>query len=344
MRLSQSFFIKNKKISENSPVYIIAEVGINHNGSKSRCLKLIREAYKSGADAVKLQIVNPDLSYSRQHPSYKEFKNKFLSDQSIKGLIKYANSLGIALFATPGDFESLDRIYKLKMPAIKISSGLLTNLPLILEASKKKLPIILSSGMAHLNEISEAVKICKKNQNKVAILKCTSIYPAPQKTLNLNGINRLKNIFKIPVGYSDHAVGIESSIYSVALGAKIVEKHFTLNKKQKGADHKISILPKQFRKMVNKIRELEKIMGNDKLEPSKQEKINRNYNHRKITAKILIKKGEKITKNNISLKRSFSRNKGIPLKYFSRIIGKKTSKNISKEKVISLKDIAISSR
>ncbi len=339
MKLSQSFFIKNKKISENSPVYIIAEVGINHNGSKAKCMKLIKQAHKSGADAVKLQIANPDLSYSKKHASYKEFKDKFLSDKCLKELIKYANSLGVALFATPGDFESLSRVCRLKMPAIKISSGLLTNLPLISEAAKKKVPIILSSGMAYLSEISEAVNTCRKYQSNIAVLKCTSIYPAPITKLNLNGINKLKNIFKIPVGYSDHAIGIKPSIYSVAMGAKIVEKHFTLNKRQKGADHKISIEPKEFKEMVGLIRELEKIMGNDKLQPSKEEVISRNHYHRKIVARTLIKKGEKITKNNICLRRSYSKNKCIPLKYFFKIIGKKAAKNIKSEKILSMKDI-----
>ena len=339
MKPTQSFFIKNKKISENSPVYIIAEVGINHDGSKKKCMRLINQAHKSGADAVKLQIANPDLSYSKKHASYKEFKNKFLSDNCLKELIKYANKLGIALFATPGDFESLDRICRLKMPAIKISSGLLTNLPLILMASKKKVPIILSTGMAYLSEISDAIKICKKYQNKIAVLKCTSIYPAPIEKLNLNGINRLKNIFKIPVGYSDHAIGIKPSIYSVAMGAKIIEKHFTLNKRQKGADHKISIQPKEFKKMVYQIRELEKIMGNNKLHPSSEEIASRNYYHRKITARMFIKKGDKINKNNICLKRSYTKNEYIPLKYFLKIVGKKASRNIKKEKILSFKDI-----
>ena len=339
MKILKSFKIANKKISDNSPAFIIAEIGINHNGSKSKCAKLIYEAYKSGANAVKLQIADPNYSYAKNHPSYKEFKNKDLNDETLKKLINYAKSLGLSLFATPGDFKSLQRVKNLKMPAIKISSGLLSNLPLIKEASKAKVPIIFSTGMSYLKEVHEAVNLCKQKQNKIAILKCTSIYPSPIKYLNLKGINEYKKIFKVPVGYSDHALGIDASINAVGNGAKIIEKHFTLNKLEKGADHKISIEPKEFKEMVKKIRNLESMMGDGVLKPTKNEIKSRNNNLRKVVTLMNITKGEKISLNNVSLKRIKSSKKGIKLKNFYRILGKRTSKNLRKEEVLSINDI-----
>ncbi len=339
MKILNSFKIANKKISDNSPTFIIAEIGINHNGSKSKCAKLIYEAYKSGANAVKLQIADPNYSYAKNHPSYKEFKNKDLNDETLKKLINYAKSLGLSLFATPGDFKSLQRVKSLKMPAIKISSGLLSNLPLIKEASKAKVPIIFSTGMSYLKEVHEAVNLCKQKQNKIAILKCTSIYPSPIKYLNLKGINEYKKIFKVPVGYSDHALGIDASINAVGNGAKIIEKHFTLNKLEKGADHKISIEPKEFKEMVKKIRNLESMMGDGVLKPTKNEIKSRNSNLRKVVTLMNITKGEKISLNNVSLKRIKSSKKGIKLKNFYKILGKRTSKNLRKEEVLSINDI-----
>lgn len=338
MKLSNFFYIDRKIISQTGPTYIVAEIGINHSGSKSKCEKLIKMAHKSGADAVKLQLADPNLSYSKNHPTFKEFKNKFLSDESLSNLIKYSKSLGISLFATPGDFSSLERIVKLKMPAIKISSGLLNNLPLIKEASKKNVPIILSTGMAYLNEISDAVKICSKNQKKIALLKCTSIYPAPIQNLNLNGINELRKKFKVPVGYSDHANGIEASIYSVAFGARIIEKHFTLNRFEKGADHKISIEPKQFATMVKKVRDLESMMGEKILKPTKQEIKNRKFSYRKLVTSKKIYAGEKITLKNITFKRTLAKKNGIKPKHFFKVLGKRVSKNLKDEKILSFSD------
>ena len=339
MKLAKSFKIENKKISEVSPVFIIAEIGVNHGGSKSKCAKLINEAYKSGADAVKLQIANPHHSYAKNHSSFKEFENKFLSNENLASLINYAKSLGLPMFATPGDFHSLKRVVSLKMPAIKISSGLLTNLPLIKEASKAGVPIILSTGMSYLQEVHEAVNVCKLNQKRIAILKCTSMYPAPIKFLNLKGINKFKKIFKVPVGYSDHALGIDAAISAVAFGAKIIEKHFTLDKFSKGADHKISIEPKEFKEMVKKIRNSEVMLGNADLIPTKEEIRNRKYNLRKLVTLNKISKGEKITINNISLKRIKSRKKGILPKNFYKVIGKRASKNLKNEEVLSLSDL-----
>ncbi len=340
MKPLKSFKIENKKISIDGPTYIIAEIGINHGGSIIKCKKLIKAAYKSGADAAKLQIVDPENSYDKSHPSFGVFKNKNFNHQELKSLIKFSKKLGITLFATPGDFQSLKKTIKLKMPAIKISSGLLTNLPLIKEAAYKKIPIILSTGMAFKNEIVDAVNICKIKTNKICILKCTSIYPAPIDKINLRAIKSLNKKFNLPIGYSDHTIGIDTCISAIAAGATVIEKHFTLNRNKKGADHHISIEPKDFKKMVNKIRKTEKLLGRDTIIPTKEEIKLRYKFHRKIVSLKKIRKGDKLSLKNLCLKRSNSRLKGLPPKKLFDLIGKISLKDIKSNKIISTKDLA----
>ena len=340
MKPLKSFKIGNKKISSDGPTYIIAEIGVNHGGSIINCKKLIRAAYKSGADAVKLQIVDPENSYDKNHPSYKVFKNKNFNFQQLKDLIKFSQKLGITLFATPGDFYSLKKIIKLKMPAIKISSGLLTNLPLIKEATYKKIPIILSTGMAFKNEIVDALNVCKKKTNKICILKCTSIYPAPIDKINLRAIQSFRKKFNLPIGYSDHTLGINACISAIVAGATVIEKHFTLNRNTKGADHHISIEPKEFKRMVDKIRSTEKMLGKDTISPTKEEIKMRHKFHRKIVSLKKIKKGDKLSLENLCLKRTNSSLKGLPPKKLFDLIGKISLRNIKSDKIISNKDLA----
>ena len=175
-------------------------------------------------------------------------------------LNKFAKKNKIIFFATPGDFSSLKIIKDLKLPAIKISSGLLTNTPLILEAAKLKLPMIISTGLSEEKNILNAIKTIKKIHKKIAILKCTSIYPQ-RKKLNLSSLKMFQAKFNYIIGYSDHALGNNACLAAVSLGAKIIEKHFTLNNKKRGADHKISLTPKNFKNLVKDIRSVENMLG-----------------------------------------------------------------------------------
>lgn len=331
-----NFKIGNKIIGKKR-VFVIAEIGVNHNGSLSVCKNLIKKAKISGADAVKLQIINAEESYSKSTKSYKIFKKNFLDYKEIKKIKSYAKKLNIILFATPGDFSSLSIIKKLNFPAIKISSGLLTNIPLIVEASKLKKPMIVSTGFANLNEIRETVNTIKKIHNKIAILRCTSIYPASNENLNLSSILTLKKKFNAIVGYSDHSLGDLACLTAVSLGAKIVEKHFTLNKKQTGADHRISSTPKEFKLLVDQIRMIEKSLGKNNVFPTKIETKLKKFYHRTIIANRTIFKNQKLNKENISLKRTNKNGKRIhPREYFN-IIGKKSKKKISKDEIINYK-------
>lgn len=328
--------IRNKTIGKKT-IFIIAEVGINHNGSLVECKKLIRKAKYSGADAVKLQIINPEESYSNHTESYKIFKKNELNLNEIIKVRNFANKLGIILFATPGDFTSIKLIKKLKFPAIKISSGLLTNTPLILECAKLKKPIIISTGFAKIKDIQEAVNTIKKYHNKIIILKCTSIYPAPNKYLNLSSINTLKNKFKeYIIGYSDHSLGDTACIVAASIGSKVIEKHFTLDNKQKGADHKISSTPNEFLKLVKKIRNVEDSLGRENVFPTNYENKLRKFYHRTIVANRNINKNEIFTIENISLKRTNTTGKRLHPKYYFKIIGKISKKNIKKDELIKL--------
>ena len=321
--------IQNKFISNRSKTFIIAEIGINHDGNFFKCKKLISAANRCGADAVKLQIIDPEKSYSKNTKSYRIFKYKTLSFKELLKLKKFSQKKRIILFATPGDFPSLSVIKKLKFPITKISSGLLTNEPLIVESARLNLPIIVSTGLAYYSEIKKAVKIIENQKNgKIIILKCTSLYPAKEKELNLLGIQKLKKNFKYIIGYSDHTLSNLACYSAVNLGAKVIEKHFTLDNKSLGADHKISANPKQFKNLVDNIRRIESMHGDKNKFPNKLEKTKRNIFHRSIITSKYIKKGEKFSLENFDLKRSLGRKQGLHPKFYSKLLGKKSKRSI----------------
>lgn len=337
------FKIENKKIGGKNPTFIIAEIGINHKGSLSLCKKLVIKAKKAGADAVKLQIVSPLYSYCKNTFSYKIFKKNNLTFENLLKIKKFCKKKKIILFGTPGDFKSLEMIKKLKFPAIKISSGLVNNYPLIAEAAKTKLPIIISTGMAYLNEIKDAIKTIKRNRNKkYAILKCTSLYPAPPSEINLKVIKNLISKFNnIPIGYSDHANNHDACLGAVSLGAKIIEKHITLDKNLKVPDQKVSIDPNEFKQMVKSIRNIESLLGNENIKPTKKEIKNRGIYHRSVMSVRDIKMGEILSLNNISLKRSKGNKLGLKPKDFFKAIGKKIKNKIKIDSVITKENTKI---
>ena len=325
-----NFKINNKNIlTQTSSTFIIAEIGINHEGSYANAKKMIAAAFKAGADAVKLQIVNADESYDKSTQSYRMFKKSSLSIEQYEKLFNYFNEKKI-LFATPGDFESLNMCQRLKVPLYKISSGLMSNLPLALEISKSKKPMIISTGMANIKEINKILKVLKyKNNNNLALLHCTSLYPALLKQANLNSIRYMYLKYKKIIGYSDHTIGWKASILAVASGAKIIEKHFTLDRKRRGFDHKISLDPTGFKKMVDDIREVEKILGGDYKLPLNEEIKNKQYIERYCVAKLNIKKGDIFTIDNVKFIRLNSFKNLIKAYDFKKIAKKKSNKYYS---------------
>lgn len=308
-------------MGQGSPVFIVAEAGINHNGDVKIAKNMIFNAKKAGADAIKFQTFEASDLCSVKSKYFKIFKELELDESDFGELSDYAKSLNMIFFSTPFSTKAVDVLHRLRVPAHKIASGDLTNLPLIKYAAAKKKPIIISTGMANLNEVGDAVKTIQSAGNKnIIIMHSVSAYPTPPEDANLKVIHTLSKKFLLPIGYSDNGSNMLVPLVSVALGARIIEKHFTINKKMKGPDHKLSSDSKEFSELIKKIRLLERMLGNGIKKCQQSEMKNRIYARRSITANMNIEKGTKITKTMIALKRPAT---GIEPKYFHTIIGKK---------------------
>ena len=324
MPKTQEFSIGCRLIGEAHPCFVIAEVGINHGGNESVAAEMITAAASAGADAVKLQTVTPEQSYHPETESYRVFRDATLSRDALVRLMVLAASTGTELFSTPGDFKALRLISEIGMPAIKISSGLMTNLPLIMRAAKTGLPLIISTGMAYLDEVVEAVDAARgAGATKIVILQCTSIYPAPPESLNLRTMRALFDATGCLVGYSDHHDGTTASIAAVAAGAVVLEKHFTLDRAQPGEDHAISLEPDSFKAMVKEIRNVETMLGRSEKSPSETEMELRSSRHRRLTAGRDIAAGETIGENDLLLMRLPPDMPGMEARRMGDVIGKR---------------------
>lgn len=329
-----SFFKKSR-------AFIIGEIGINHDGSKKRCKQLIKKAADAKFDAVKLQISEPNESYNKNTKSYKYFQKYNLSSKDLIEVRDYAKKKKIILFATVGDFESIKYIKLLKSKIIKISSGLLTNYPLIKKLAKLNLPMIISSGLAFEKEVLDTVKLIKRyNNRQLGILVCTSIYPTKDNQIKIDKIAKFKKIFKKNfIGYSDHSMDNLSAYVSAGAGANIIEKHITLKRKNFG-DHKFALESHNFKRFVENIRRIEWMISKKNL-PLKEEITLRKSIHRYIVAKKNISKGEILSSKNIGLKRTLDNSNGISLKFFDRIIGKISRQKINKDQKIQKKHLSL---
>lgn len=339
-RVCQSFKIGNQIVGEGHPVFVIAEVGVNHHGDPQLCAEMIEAASKAGANAIKLQTVEPNESYVAGTGSYEEFKDKALSDFAMLELMRYAAKLNILLFSSPGDFTSLERMIRIGMSAVKISSGLMTNTPLIERAAAYHLPLIISTGLAYENEIADAIHAAQiYGASGVAVLKCTALYPAPDDTLNLDAISTFNRRFGVPIGYSDHTMDGLACLAAVSAGATIIEKHFTLDKNRKGADHHISAEPEEFASMVLGIRRIEKMRGNGTIAPVEAEAIVRDQRHRCLVARTDIAAGEPFNEENVALKRPMLGQKGLAPAYYDVVLGKLASRSIQIDQPISIESV-----
>jgi len=331
--------------------FIIAEAGINHNGNINLAYKLVDKAKESGANAVKFQTYKTEIivsrkaemaSYQKENMRYQEsqfdmLKKLELSYENFRKIKNYCDDIGITFLSTPDEEESLDFLVgELKVHAIKIGSGEITNLPFLKLVAMKNVPIILSTGMATLSEVEEAINVIFKNQNSVdsyilpplTLLHCTTNYPTPFEEVNLKAMLTLKEAFKLPVGYSDHTLGIEVSIAAVALGARIIEKHFTLDKNLPGPDHKASLEPDELKMMIKAIRNIEIAMGDGIKRPNKSEVEIMKVVRKTLVAARNIRKGEIIEETDITIKRAGT---GIPPKFMDIIVGMKINKDIEKD-------------
>lgn len=271
--MSSRFTIEGHAIGEGAPCFVIAEIGINHGGSEEIAEQMIRAAAASGADSVKFQTVDADASYMPGTASWKEFSGKGLSLAAQTRLNVLARQLGMVPFSTPGDEASLDLMLASGMRAAKVSSGLMTNLPMLRAIGASGLPVILSTGMAELAEVTAAVDVLKQaGCQDLLIMQCTSLYPAPAPTLNLRAIITLREAFGCAVGFSDHSMGDHAAIASVALGASMIEKHFTLDRRLPGPDHLASLEPSELAVMIRRLRETAEALGDGVKTPTPEER------------------------------------------------------------------------
>ena len=336
--------INLKKIAF-SKVVIVAEAGVNHNGKISNALKLVDLASKAKADYVKFQTFVPELltshdtklaEYQKKNISenshFKMLKKLAISEQGFRKIINRCNKKKIKFMSSPFDIKSVDLLKKLNVKIIKVPSGEITNIPYLRKIGSLKKKIILSTGMSNIKEIKKAINILTKSgtvKKKISILHCNTEYPATIDKLNLLSIKYMKN----NIGYSDHSEGYEASLMAISLGAKIIEKHFTLNKNLKGPDHKASLSPKELITFVKKIRLFEKSLGKYQKKPYKQEVQISKVVRKKILANKDILKNQKFSFINLTTKRS---NKGLDASNWDKLIGKKAKKNFKKDQVITI--------
>ena len=329
--------ISNKWIGENYPTFVIAEAGINHNGNLKTAKKLIAEAKRSNADAIKFQTFSASDLASKKSQFFNLFKKLEFSDEEFTKLSNYAKSKDIIFLSTPFSTNAVDLLTKLKVPAFKIASGDLTNLPLIKYAASKNKPMIISTGMANMNEIRDAIKTIKiSKNNKIIVMHSVSGYPTPVEQVNLNVIKSMMKKIPYIIGYSDNGSNDLVPLAAVIFGAKVIEKHFTLNKKMKGPDHLMSCDPKQLKEIIMNIRLVEKMFGTDEKSCQKSEFTNKIMARRSIITLYTIPKNITITKNMIGIKRPAT---GIEPKFFNEIIGKKTKRKINVETPLKWSDI-----
>jgi len=340
----------SNRISGGGRIFVIAEAGVNHNGSVPLAKKMIAAAKKAGADAVKFQTFKadklatataPKADYQKKRDSGKTqldmLKKLELSGDEFRQLKAYCGKIGIMFLSTPFDTESAQYLDRIGMKAFKISSGDLTNIPFLSQVAKYKKPIILSTGMATLEEVREAVNaVYSAGNRKLTLLHCTSNYPTVPEDVNLLAMRTLKDRFNVPVGYSDHTEGIDIPIAAAALGACIIEKHFTLDKKMPGPDNSISLEPKELEAMVASIRSIEKALGDGRKMPRSSEMKMRPIARKSVVSRAYIPKGTRITNDMLAIKRPGT---GIAPKYLNKIIGKKAKKDISPDSMIDRSQI-----
>ena len=338
-------------IKQKKRTFIIAEAGVNHNGQIDLAYKLIDAAILAGADAVKFQTFNvtalttklaPKAEYQTKTSDsceyqYDMIKKLELSHETHVKLLKYCKSKGIIFLSSPFDLDSIVFLCKLGLDIIKVPSGEITNLPYLQLLGSLNKQIILSTGMASISEVKDALTLLTKNgtnKENIIILHCNTEYPTPIEDVNLRAMQTMREQFAIEVGYSDHTLGIEVSLAAVAIGAKVIEKHFTLDKNMEGPDHKSSLDTNELKMLVQSIRKVEKALGNGRKCISPSESKNIFAVRKSIVAARNITKGEKFTVENITVKRPGN---GISPMKWNDVIGQIANQKFSKDQLIEVK-------
>lgn len=328
-------------------VFIIAEAGVNHNGDFDTACRLVDAAKEAGVDCIKFQTFKAKNLVSN-NAQKAEYQKKNTDDGSQKDMLKklelsfeqflelkqYCDEVGICFLSTPFDFESIDFLDSIDMPFWKIPSGEVTNLPYLIALAKTGKPVIMSTGMCDMSEIKAAIDALSDNGTKeIKLLHCNTEYPTPFEDVNLLAMQTMRDKFGLEVGYSDHTKGIEVPVAAVALGATVIEKHFTLDRNMEGPDHKASLEPDELKEMVSNIRHIEQALGTGDKTPSPSEIKNKAVARKSIVAKQKIRKGDILTEANITVKRPGT---GIsPMSWFD-VLGTKAVKDFEEDEMITL--------
>jgi N-acetylneuraminate synthase/N,N'-diacetyllegionaminate synthase len=329
-------------------VYIIAEAGVNHNGKLDLALKLCDAAKEAGVDAVKFQtwktenIVTAQARQAayqientgKEESQYDMLKNLELSYDHFRTIQDYCKKIGIDFLSTPDEEESLEFLVSLGLPFIKVGSGEVTNIPYLRKIGACKMPVILSTGMSNIGQVATAYDtLLQAGAKEVCLLHCTTNYPCPMDEVNLKAMVTLRETFKCHVGYSDHTMGTEIPVAAVALGAEIIEKHFTLDRIMDGPDHKASLEPQELKLMVQQIRNIEAALGDGVKRPNRSEAENAKVVQKSILAKRPIKKGEVLTEENLVAKRAGT---GISSVHWDVLVGTKALQDYDIDEPIKL--------
>lgn len=338
--------ILNKAVGAGNPCFVIAEAGVNHNGSFRLAKKMVDAAKDASADAVKFQVfiaervvtkTSDKALYQKRTTGaggqYEMLKKLELTEEEFTKLAAYAQRKNIVFLASAFDERSADLLEGLKVPAFKIPSSEITNFPLLRHIARKVKPIILSTGMSTLGEIAEALEVIRgEGADEVVLLHCVSDYPAKVEEMNLRAMNTLRRSFEFPIGLSDHTPGVTIPIAAVVLGATVIEKHFTLDKKLLGSDHKASLEPNELKEMINCIRSVEKALGNGIKRPTKNEEKIKKVVRKSIVARTGIPKGIVITEEMLDFKRPGI---GIEPKYLEKVVRKRAKREIEADELIT---------
>ena len=320
----------------NHKTYIIAEIGINHEGDVDTCRRMVTAAAECGVDAVKLQTINADENYVKGTESYNIFKGAELTREETHEAFEFAQGLGLDIFTTAGDVETIDWVDQLNPSHWKVSSGLLTHTPIIEYLASLKRPLLISTGMASQEDIDLAIKSAKlAGNNDISLFQCTSVYPTPVEEINLSTINWLKDKYQYPVGFSDHSLGDDAVFLSIAAGATLIEKHFSLDLSRKGFDHGISLDKKGLKKMVDRVRLAETMMGSGEKMVSDAVSETRDKFLRYIVATQSIAMGGVFTEKNIGIKRTPQGCIGISPNKMYDMLGEISNKNYNIDDVIT---------
>lgn len=346
--------IGNNTVGPNSPVFVIAEAGVNHNGDINIAKRLIEEAAKAGAHAIKFQTYTAEKLTTKNAPRFWNWEGEVkkqgtqydsyskldqLPLENYHEMFEHAKKNKIEFMSTPFDHEGVDFLADLGIPAFKIASCDLTNLPLLRKIAKKKLPVILSTGTSNIEEIEDAIKTVKNEGNDdIILLHCTLCYPTKPQDVNLRMMETMKNKFpEYPVGLSDHTLGISIPIAAAALGARVIEKHYTVDKTLPlSADHWLSVDPKELQELVKGVTEVRLALGSSVKGPIKAEESTYMYARRSIVAARDIKKGEILDEKMLTCKRPGT---GISPKSYDSFIGKKAQRDIPEDKLLEWEDV-----